>query len=91
MRQFYLFQIIADVAPGVGVGLGQSTVDRVGAVIGLVGCGFYAGNVYGSVSAAHKDNRARSREFLDRLREVRVDALPTVDGDGAVVRVRLPF
>ena len=66
-------------------------LEAMGAVIGLVGCGFYAGSVYGSVSAAHKDNRARSREFLDRLRELRVDALPTVEGDGAVVRVRLPF
>ena len=69
----------------------NNDLEALGAVVGLVGCGFYAGSVYGSVSAAHKDNRARSREFLDRLRELRVDALPTVEGDGAVVRVRLPF
>lgn len=34
-------------------------------VIGFVGAGFYAGNVYGAISSAHKYNRAQTIKFLD--------------------------
>jgi len=39
----------------------------LGAVIGFVEFGFYAGNIYGAVSGAHKYNRDRISEFRDGL------------------------
>lgn len=39
----------------------------LGSVIGFVGFGFYAGNIYGAVSSAHKYNRDRTAEFRERL------------------------
>ncbi len=34
-------------------------------VIGFVGAGFYTGNIYGSISSAHKYNRAQTIKLLD--------------------------
>ncbi len=39
----------------------------LGSVISFVGFGFYAGNIYGAVSSAHKYNRDRIIEFRERL------------------------
>lgn len=66
-------------------------LEALGAVISLVGFGFYSGSIYGSVSAAHKYNRARSREFLNRINGIRVDVAPAAKGDGAMVSLRVPF
>jgi tetratricopeptide (TPR) repeat protein len=41
----------------------------LGGVISFVGIGFYSGNIYGSISSAHKYNRDRDRQFIDRLKE----------------------
>lgn len=41
----------------------------IGGVIGFVGLGFYAGNIYGSVTSARKYNRIKAKSFIDRLRE----------------------
>jgi tetratricopeptide (TPR) repeat protein len=38
----------------------------LGAVIGFVEAGFYAGGIYGSIAAAHKYNHARKIRILDR-------------------------
>lgn len=40
----------------------------LGGVITFVGFGFYAGNIYGSASSAHKYNRAANRAFISRLK-----------------------
>lgn len=40
----------------------------LGGVITFVGFGFYAGNIYGSASSAHKYNRAAHRDFISRLK-----------------------
>ncbi len=69
----------------------DSDLEALGVVIALVGSGFYAGSIYGSVSAAHKYNRKISRDFLNRLDDVRVDLLPAAKGEGAMVRVHVPF
>ena len=39
----------------------------LGGVLGVVGAGFYSGNLYGSVSSAHKYNRDQVDGFIDGL------------------------
>lgn len=41
----------------------------LGTVLTLVEIGFYGGNIYGGVAAAHKHNRAGRRHFVDQLKE----------------------
>lgn len=41
----------------------------LGGLVGLVGTGFYVGNIYGAMSAAHKFNRRVYRNRIDGLRE----------------------
>lgn len=52
----------------------------LGGLLSAVGLGFYAGNIYGSISSAHKYNRRKSRSFIERLKEntkVNLSAEPT--------------
>ena len=44
---------------------GQSAL---GGVISFVAFGFYSGNIYGSVSSAHKYNRQKTGEFIQHLK-----------------------
>lgn len=46
-------------------------------VIGFVEAGFYSGNIYGSISAAHKHNRAQTLQILDPALSIR----PLLDRD----------
>ena len=64
----------------------------LGSVIGFVGFGFYAGNIYGAVSGAHKYNRDRNAEFRDSLNRFRQPplALAPVTG-GAVLLLTVNF
>ena len=41
----------------------------LGGIITFVETGFYAGNIYGSVSSAHKYNRNKTEQFLEKLKE----------------------
>jgi len=41
----------------------------LGSIITFIETGFYAGNIYGSVSSAHKYNRSNTQRFLEKLRE----------------------
>ena len=41
----------------------------LGALISFVEFGFYAGNIHGAVSAAHKYNRAKARGFIQELKQ----------------------
>jgi tetratricopeptide (TPR) repeat protein len=43
--------------------------EALGGLLSAVGFGFYSGSIYGSISAAHKFNRDRTRDFLDRLKD----------------------
>ena len=43
--------------------------DALGGVIAFVGFGFYAGNIYGAVSSAHKYNRSKTDQFIEKLKE----------------------
>ncbi len=55
----------------------------LGSVISFVEFGFFSGNIYGSVSSAHKYNRDRITEFRQRLnqrRQVPLSLLPSPGG-----------
>ena len=41
----------------------------LGGVISFVEIGFYSGNIYGSISSAHKYNRDQDRRFVNSLKE----------------------
>lgn len=55
----------------------------LGSLIGVVAFGFYAGNINGAVSSAHKYNRDRTSEFIERLnsrRQMSLSLAPTSRG-----------
>ncbi len=63
----------------------------LGSVISVVGFGFYAGNVYGAVSSAHKYNRDRITEYRERLnqrRQMSLSLAPTPEGAALRLTVR---
>lgn len=43
--------------------------DFLGGVLSFVEAGFYAGNIYGSVSSAHKYNRQKQKKIIDQLKQ----------------------
>ncbi|TFG49307.1 MAG: hypothetical protein E4H40_03200 [Candidatus Brocadiia bacterium] len=53
--------------------LSNSTFDNdmfaLGSVISFVEIGFYSGNIYGSISSAHKYNHDQDRRFVNRLKK----------------------
>ncbi len=42
--------------------------NALGALISFVELGFYAGNIYGAVTAAHKYNKAKTGQFIEKLK-----------------------
>ena len=40
----------------------------LGAVVGFVETGFYAGNIYGGISSAHKFNKNETQNFIEKLK-----------------------
>jgi len=69
----------------------DNDLEGLGALIGMVGLGFYSGSIYGSVSSAHKYNRTLLRDFLDRLDDTRVYFTPLQGGSGGMVSFHVPF
>lgn len=64
----------------------------LGGILTTVGLGFYAGNIYGGVSSAHKFNRQQEKAFVDRLRQdsrLRLGASP--GGRGGWLALEVPF
>lgn len=43
-------------------------LDALGAILTVVGVGFYAGNIYGAVNSAHKYNKAQTTRFIQDLK-----------------------
>jgi tetratricopeptide (TPR) repeat protein len=55
----------------------------LGGLITFMEIGFYAGNIYGSISSAHKYNRNRQRDFIDHLKQnlrINLSAQPQNEG-----------
>ena len=62
------------------------------AVITFVEVGFYAGNIYGSVSSAHKYNRKNERQWIDNLRRrLKVDLAGRPANMGFELSLRYTF
>jgi tetratricopeptide (TPR) repeat protein len=62
----------------------------LGGILTTVGLGFYAGNIYGGVSSAHKFNRQQEKAFVEHLRQdsrLRLGASP----GGAWLALEVPF
>ncbi len=52
----------------------DNDLNALGGLIAFVEVGFYSGNIYGSISSAHKYNRNRQRAFIDHLKQnLRID------------------
>ena len=61
----------------------ENDLVALGSVITFVEIGFYSGNIYGSISSAHKYNRDRQRDFIDRLKnnlQINLSARPQNKG-----------
>ncbi len=69
----------------------DNDLEVLGAMISFVEVGFYGGNIYGAVSAAHKYNRRRSRGFLDNLKDIRIGVAPVDHGRGVMAGVTVAF
>jgi len=44
-------------------------LNALGGIITFVELGFYAGNIYGSISSAHKYNRRNTQNFIEKLKQ----------------------
>jgi hypothetical protein len=63
----------------------------LGSVISFVEFGFYAGNIYGAVSGAHKYNRDRIAEYRERLnqrRQMSLSIAPSPEGAALCLTIR---
>lgn len=70
----------------------DNDLDALGGIISFLGFGFYAGNIYGATTSAHKYNQSRTRQFIDRLkRKVRVDLYSDVKSRGVMLSLRYRF
>ena len=66
--------------------------NALGGLISFVGLGFYAGNVYGAVTSAHKYNRRNKDQFLRKLKEsLKVNLLVDIENQGASLALQWNF
>ncbi len=85
----------------VNVGLFWSSYDAydkeqygLGSLLAFVGLGFYAGNIYGAVTDAHKYNRSLEQDHVDRLkRDFLIDngLTPQASTNGLFLRLHFSF
>jgi len=72
-------------------------LNALGGLLTFVGLGFYASNIYGAVSGAHKHNLRQKQQYADRLRLDYLDGLSSDpspqgrSGDRFVLAFRIPF
>lgn len=66
--------------------------NALGGLITFVGFGFYAGNVYGAVTSAHKYNRRETDRFIEHLNEkLKVNFLVDTENRGAGLALQYSF
>jgi tetratricopeptide (TPR) repeat protein len=66
--------------------------EALGGIIAFVGTGFYAGNIYGSVSSAHKYNCDSHQQFMEHLRnKTQVVLSVAPEKQGVVLGFRVDF
>ena len=66
--------------------------NALGGLITFVGFGFYAGNIYGSVTSAHKFNRKETGRFIYQLKKnARVNLSADLENKGVFLSFRFSF
>lgn len=66
--------------------------DALGGVIAFVEFGFYAGNIYGAVASAHKYNRTKTDQFIEKIKENHMVKLSAgFSGKGFRLAFQVPF
>jgi len=64
----------------------------LGGLLTFVEVGFYAGNIYGAVTSAHKYNRKKTGLFLERLKDnVKINLSADVKNQGVCLSFKLGF
>jgi len=64
----------------------------LGGLLSFAELGFYAGSIYGSVTAAHKYNRARTQGFIEELKQnAKVVLSAGYENSGAMIAFRYSF
>jgi tetratricopeptide (TPR) repeat protein len=64
----------------------------LGGLITFVGFGFYAGNIYGAVTSAHKFNRKETGQFIDKLKKnTRVNLSADLENKSVCLSFRFSF
>jgi tetratricopeptide (TPR) repeat protein len=63
----------------------------LGGVISFVEAGFFAGNIYGSITSVHKYNKNASLDFINHLRETAFQISTTRNHGGIVVSLNYRF
>ena len=64
----------------------------LGGLLAFVGVGFYAGNIYGAVTSAHKYNRKKTGLFLERLKDnVKINLSADVKNKGVCLSFQFVF
>ncbi len=67
-------------------------LNALGAIISVVGVGFYAGNIYGATTSAHKYNRKKTRDFVETLkRNVKIQLSGSYQYKEMTVALRYSF
>jgi tetratricopeptide (TPR) repeat protein len=65
--------------------------DGLGALLSVLGAGFYSGNIYGSIASAHKYNRRRARSLVERLKQDLEIGMAPTGRHGVVLALTLRF
>jgi hypothetical protein len=64
----------------------------LGAILAIIGSGFYGGNIFGAVSGAHKHNRNLTVQFIDRLRKnTKIDLMSHRNRPGIMLTLQYRF
>jgi TolA-binding protein len=64
----------------------------LGGLLAFVGVGFYAGNIYGAVTSAHKYNRKKTGLFLEKLKDnVKINLSADVKNKGFCLSFQFAF
>jgi len=64
----------------------------LGGLITFVGFGFYAGNIYGAITSAHKFNRKETGQFIYKLKKnARVNLSADLENKGVLLSFRFSF
>jgi tetratricopeptide (TPR) repeat protein len=70
---------------GLGIAAYESFDNKnyaLGGLISFVGLGFYAGNIYGAVSSAHKYNKELNRNFIKELKsKIKINISDWIEGE----------